>query len=364
VAVGHDIARLGRLTGALWKLLGDDTTVEGSSREVRRLLNAREEGFLATVRGIYARPASPYARLLAHAGIEEGDVAALVHEQGLEGALGRLHDAGVYTTSAELKGDEPIRRGSLELHARYEDFANPQARAHVVLRSGGSGGRPRHTAGTLAATEHSSLYVRLFLDAYSLAPRPMALWYPSPPGQAGFGQAIQHLRAGWDVERWFAQTPWLQRGLAQSSLTTLAAFAAAPARRKRLAFPRLTPPEEAGSVARWAAAHARAGRPAYLAATPSSAVRVVRAARELGLDVAGTMFRCGGEPLTAARAQAIADAGGRSASFYFAAEASSLVGAPCADGVAADDLHSARTSSRCSSARAPCPTARRSTRSS
>jgi hypothetical protein len=82
----------------------------------RRVLAARLDGrtadFLALARRIYARARSPYRRLLAHAGCEYGDLERLGRVDGVEGTLRRLHDAGVYVSSDELKGRCPIRRGA------------------------------------------------------------------------------------------------------------------------------------------------------------------------------------------------------------------------------------------------------------
>jgi hypothetical protein len=70
----------------------------------------------------------------------------------------------------------------------------------------------------------------------------------------------------------------------------------------------------------------------------SSAVRVCIEAKERGLDISGTLFRLGGEPLTEAKARLVADAGCRAICFYSITEMS-FVGAPCADSGVADDVH-------------------------
>ena len=334
-----DVARLARFSRAYWRLLDVPLTPEVARPLIAARLAEREVGFLECVAGILDQPQSPYGRLFAHAGLEYGDVAALVRQLGLEGALGRLYDAGIYTTTAELKGEAPIRRGSLELAVSYLDFVNPLVAGHGVVRSGGSGGRARTHLVNIETQVAAAQYVAVVSDGYGMRSRPMALWYPSPPGAAGLGVGLQHVQAGFRIERWFAQTPWLQRGLASSAATTIAAATISKLRRSPLAFPRYTPPEEAARVARWAADRKAAGTPAYLGSTPSSAVRVCHAAAAAGLDVAGTMFRCGGEPLTAAKAAAIAAVGGLSSAYYFAAETSGLIAAPCPEGEAPDDAH-------------------------
>jgi hypothetical protein len=61
-------------------------------------------------RAVYRQPGSPYLALLRHAGAELGDAAKLIEEEGVEGALGRLYEAGVYVTVEEFKGLRPIER--------------------------------------------------------------------------------------------------------------------------------------------------------------------------------------------------------------------------------------------------------------
>src|SRR5687767_12079990 len=88
--------------------------------DCRRLLDCqvaqREESFLLILElGVYANRVSPYRRLLEHAGIEFGDIRAMVAEEGVEVALERLYNAGVNVTLEEVKGRKPLRRPGLEL---------------------------------------------------------------------------------------------------------------------------------------------------------------------------------------------------------------------------------------------------------
>ncbi|MGH3028982.1 MAG: hypothetical protein ACRDMW_10560 [Gaiellaceae bacterium] len=88
----------------------------------------------------------------------------------------------------------------------------------------------------------------------------------------------------------------------------------------------------------WLARKRGEGSPAILAATPSSAVRVCRAAAEHGLDISGSFFRMGGEPYTAAKQKILADAGCAGACHYLMGELG-WAGIACADGNAPDDVH-------------------------
>ena len=123
------------LPGFLARPIGRDA----ASSLVRTQLARRCDAFLTLLeRAVFARPASVWARLLAHAGLAPGDVRTLVARDGLEGALETLHRAGVHATLDEIKGRRPLRRGSLEIHTTPRDFDNPLLAAAYEARSGGS----------------------------------------------------------------------------------------------------------------------------------------------------------------------------------------------------------------------------------
>jgi hypothetical protein len=106
----------------------------------------------------------------------------------------------------------------------------------------------------------------------------------------------------------------------------------------RLPWPEYVPLRDAARVARWVAEKRRDGTPALLNTTASSGVRVCLAAEEHGLDISGTFFRLGGEPFTAARAEAIGRTGARAVSNYSMSELG-RVAVACAAPEALDDLH-------------------------
>jgi hypothetical protein len=64
----------------------------------------------------------------------------MVQRDGLEAALSRLHDAGVYVTLEEFKGRAPICRPGLEFEVSERDFDNPLLTAHYEGLTGGSRG--------------------------------------------------------------------------------------------------------------------------------------------------------------------------------------------------------------------------------
>jgi hypothetical protein len=102
--------------------------------------------------------------------------------------------------------------------------------------------------------------------------------------------------------------------------------------------PEHVPLERAVEVARWAAGQVAAGRPPFINTNAASCVRVCLAAEEAGLDLAGTLFRSGGEPLTEGKVAVMARVGARVVCHYTMSE-TGRIGVACAHGTAVDDVH-------------------------
>jgi hypothetical protein len=99
-----------RLPGYLHRTID----LEHGSALIRQRIEERQASFLELARrAIYAQPHSPYRALLEHVGCEPPDLARLVRDEGLDGALLELLGKGVYLTIDEFKGRRPVERGSL-----------------------------------------------------------------------------------------------------------------------------------------------------------------------------------------------------------------------------------------------------------
>jgi hypothetical protein len=328
---------------ALRSFLAEPLSFDAAAALVRRQHETREATFLELLeRSVFAHARSPYRPLLAHAGIEHGDLVRLVREEGAEGALACLYDEGVRIGLDELRGHVPIRRGGLELRPRAEDFDNPLAGRHYAARSGGSrSGRIRVPA-NLEQVAHEAAYTALFHRFFGVETHRTAIWYPAPPGIAGLKHALRHAKVGRPVERWYSQTdPGLRGESLRYALFTRATVRSARlfGRGRPIPAPEHVTVDEAARVARWAAEARRAGTPASLWATSSSAVRVCRAAAERGLDIAGTFVRVGGEPYTAARAAIVEAAGCRGVSNYYVNELGGIAGKACVAPEHPDEVH-------------------------
>ena len=332
-----DIRMAARLLTGLRAFLAAPQSAEACRRRIEGQYRRRDASFLRLVeRGIYRHARSPYRPLLEHAGIELGDIAALVRQDGVEGALGRLYDAGVRITLDEFKGRRPVTRGLLDLPVTGTDFDNPLLARHYETRTSGSRGAGSRLNIDLDLIAHEACYDRVSLDAFDLGARPKVIWRPAPPGSSGLKNVLRLARLGHPVSRWFSQTPvgsdW-KNAILVHSVAAAGYLYGTP-----LARPFHVPLGNAVAIARWLAARRAEGTPAMLDTTVSSAVRLCTAAAASRLDVAGTFFRVGGESLSPARMEIIASAGVRAVCHYAMAEAGRIAHA-CADAEAVDDVH-------------------------
>jgi hypothetical protein len=282
-------------------------------------------------RGIYARPRSPYLLLLQHAGIDFGTLERLVLQTDVEGALERLHEAGVFITLNEFKGRRPVQRGSLVLETTEADFDNPLLTHHYTARSGGSRGTGRRLRIDLDLLSHEAAYLRDFQSGFGTQSRPLAIWRPVPPATAGLKILLRYAKLGRQVERWFSQTSFSD--WRHALLTRFTVFCG-----PGLPQPQHLPTGEAAVVARWLADKVRIGTPALLECSVSAAVRVCLAAQQTQMDIGGTFFRIGGEPYTAAKAAVIAASDCQAACNYSMSEVGTI-GIACPEADELDDVH-------------------------
>lgn len=315
-------------------------TPDDYPRVIAAQLQSRDAGFLRMLdEAVFANARSPYRWLLEQAGIGRDDVAASVRARGVEGTLERLYDDGVRLTLDQFKGRVAIERGGRRLLAAAADFDNPMLTTHFEAASGGSGGPRRRINLDFDLLTHEAAYYGLFLETFGIGERPEALWYPVPPGVAGIKQVFRRVKIGRPPARWFTPTALAPgRGALKHYLFTHYTVRASRVMGTSMPRPEYVPPDRAVVVAEWAAEQRRRGRPGILACPPGASVRICLAARDRGLDIRDTFFRCSGEPYTPGRAGVIAATGGRGASIYSMAEVG-IVGMPCVAPSAVDEVH-------------------------
>jgi hypothetical protein len=312
--------------------------------EARRIIAgrlARREDNLVRLleERIFGHHASPYKQLFANAGIGLPDAVAIVREEGVEGALDRFYDAGIYVTIDEFKGRVPIQRGSLTLDVRDVDFDNPRSRYVLTSSSSGSRGPARRTKFDFEYMEDGAVLSAITGPLQGRLGRPTAIWRPVPPG-GGLRSMVNHVKRGEPVDRWFTQVPLrFTPQLAREYLLTRYTIAASRRLGTPIPEPEYVPLDRAVVIARWLADQTAKGTPAHFSAFASSGVRVCLAAKEASLDISGTAFRFGGEPLTKGKVGIVEELGATVQSGYAMTEVGGGVGITCMNRVELDEVH-------------------------
>jgi len=290
--------------------LGTPLSLAEAKEVVKRRLAVRQERFLAVARmAVFEYPESPYLALLKQAGCGFGDLAHLVRDQGVEGALRSLAASGVYVTLDEFKGNLPIRKFGQEYAVRPEAFDNPFLTAHYVTGTSATRSRGTPVPISLDTLAEHAADLAITLDAWEVGPAGAALWVPTYPG-FGLNNALRFAKAGVRLSRWFTQVdPRQYRLSAKNRLFTRLVYLAG--RQTGVPFPRpqIVPLTEAHRIAAWIAEAKRQGMRPAVRTFVSSALRIAEAAQALDMDIAGARLLVGGESLSRRKRQGIAASG-------------------------------------------------------
>lgn len=299
-------------------------------------LAERADRLLVGIRAAWARPSGPYGALLCHAGCEPGDARNLVEQEGVEGALTTLAERGVWLSCAEFKGRVAVRRGSLEFQVGPHDLLRPGAAVHGVSESSGSRGRPTAVPIDLSFIADHAVDTWLGLAAHDGLEWAHARW--GMPGGTSVTNALEFARGGSPPRRAFTPVP-LDAGIAiRYRLADWTLRLGGRVAGVRLPGFTPAPLDDPFPLVRWLRATLDAGEVPHVWTFASSAVLACRAARDMGIDVAGARFTMGGEPTTPARRAAVEEAGAVALPRYGATETDILAFA-CRAPRAADDMH-------------------------
>jgi hypothetical protein len=305
---------------------------------IRRLMETREERFLASAaRYIYGHSRSPYLPLLRLAGCDYADLAAMVHQKGLERTLEALRDEGVWFSFEQFKGRQEVTRGGRMFRFAEGDFDNPFLRAGFQTTTGGSRSRGSPISIGLKFLEENFVpAIFLGLTALQVADLPTVLW----SGGVGFiPLPLSFLNVGSPLARWFTMhDPGEPTVTARQRVLPTLARIIGLSRGVRIAAPEFAPVSAVDTVLSSLLDLRRRHGGCVITTSPSAAVRLVAAARRRGETLAGVTVLSGYEPLTATRAEEIRGAGARLGSIYAFSEGG-VVGAACGDPQAADDMH-------------------------
>jgi hypothetical protein len=304
---------------------------------VERLARRANDYPLLVRQAIYARPASPYLTLLRLAGCEAGDFERLVQQEGVEGALAALWRAGVYLSVDEFKGRRPVVRGSAQFDLDPSTLRNPFLAGEVPVQTSGSRG-PSLTAGvSLEFVRDHAVDSLLVYEAYGGLGWQQAHW--GVPGGDPLLNLLEFSTWGRPPARWFSSVDPTSPALHPRYRWSARALGWA-GRLNRFPFPEPehVPLEQPRPIVDWLRAAVQQGEPPHLWGYASSAVRVCQAAFEAGLDLEGTWFTAGGEPLTEVRRALIERAGAGVVPRYGSTECD-VIAYGCQRPNAADDLH-------------------------
>jgi hypothetical protein len=309
-------------------------------RTVERRMAERGESFLRLAReGIYCNPGSPYLRLLTLAGCTLGDLEAAVQRSGLEGALEKLLDAGVFVTFEEFKGRQPLIRHGHHVPTPAGAFDNPRLARHLIGGSGGSTGSPSRVAIDLDHIRATAPAMMLAEEANGVRHVPWCLWRSTLPSIAGFRGLLRGAVMGHVAERWFVPGSGEGgRGSFKDRLATSYALRAAALAGVHLPRPEPVPLEHAETVARWAAGEVRRRGACMVRGHVSALLRVALEAQRLSLDLSGAAFWGGGEPPTPAKVREIVRCGARYVPSYQLSEVGA-VGLACSRPSEPSDVH-------------------------
>jgi hypothetical protein len=330
-----------RLAWGLRQFLKEPVTLEQSRGIVRQRLQDREQNLLAIVRkAIYDNEASPYLKLLRLAGCEYGDFEKIVRSDGIEPALRKIYEAGVYISFEEFKGKKEVSRGSKVFTFKESDFDNPFLVRHFEFSSGAS-----RSAGTRVLMNFDRYYYNAVHNAIAFAAhgiwgKPVLLWMPILPSGAGLVLLLCLAKMGNPPIRWFS--PVEARTIKPSLTKRLATYYVVYAGRlfgAAVPKPEYVNLEQAHKVADCVAEILKKGQGCTLVTYPNSAIRVCKAAIERQLELSGATFVLSGEPLTGAKMKEIKAVGANAVNMYGIAEVG-IVGFGCANQMAApDDVH-------------------------
>ena len=334
-----DLFKYSRLAWDLRSFLQNNVTLELSKQVITERLVNREQNLLTVIqRGIFQSPKSPYLKMLEIAGCEFGDIEAMVGNDGVEGALQKLYDSGVYLSTDEYKGRIEITRGGTSFPLEQSDLDNPFTSHWYRGQSSGTRSAGTRTTFDLRHRFEQSYYWLPALAAVGAIEFPLAIWLPIPPAMSGIGNVLQFHVVGKPAARWFS--PVEERTINASLTHRMALGYMIYGSRlwgARLAKPEFVSLQNAGIVARWMADAKKEYGGCSLHSPVSLGCMVCDAALAEGLDIGGTRFTCGGEPLTEAKRRRVEATGASIFSRYTASEIG-RIGSGCAfsDG---DDMH-------------------------
>lgn len=340
IPILSDAGKYARLALDLRSFLHNTITLEQSKQVISQRLQNREKNFLTLVqKGIFENPKSPYTKLLKIVGCEFGDIELQVNRDGIEATLQNLLAQGIYLSWDEFKGKKDIIRNGNHFRFNERDFDNPFLANYYYARSSGTRSAGTRTSFDFTHMLHDTYYRVVLHVANNTWDYPIGIWHAELPSGAGINNLLLYSITEKPAIKWFSPVTENQ---------TMASFRDRVATRYivysgRLCGAKLVKPEYVGldnaiKVAQWMAAAKKRFGGCLLSSFVSPAVKVCQASMQHGLDIRGTHFLVGGEPLTEAKRKQIESTGAYVTPGYWISEIGN-VGMGCAKPAATDDIH-------------------------
>lgn len=320
--------------------LANGRKLNRAEADLRDAVATRETRFLALLaHSLVPGSRSPYAALLRHAGSTLEDVRELVQKEGLEGALRRLVEAGVYLTASELKGKEDVQRGSLRFRLNPEDIR--LSRSGFESQSSGTSNQPQRSTTSFEWLAQETPAAGAFILANSLETHHHAAFEPILPGVAGMTYMLKLARLGIPCVRWFARAMPFSNALELAYFTIIAEELSLMGTMFGPGFarPETIHEHQIDRIVRWIAECRAKGEKTCVRTVASNAARIARTATTMGVSLEGVTFMASGEPMTDAKRRVIDASGARTTVLYGFEPGGVWVGQGCPKPLHTDEMH-------------------------
>jgi hypothetical protein len=337
-----DLEKYWGLHKELRLFLNSHLSFEESRNIILERVRDRQINFLNLVKhSIYGNGNSPYLKLLKMAGCKFGDFKDLVTQNGIELALLKLLKDGVYLSWEEFKGKKEIVRGSTHFLVGEAEFENTLLPAYLHIRSSGSRGAGSRTQFDLQHRLYLSNYRAILLRVWNAADYPIGLWQASLPSVAGIGPLLAYAAIGKPVAKWFSPVTEAEtKASIRDKIATRYIIYGSWLWGTKLLNPEHVPLDRAFKIAEWMSSIKQKHGSCSLESFVSPAVKVSQAAFQNGIDLSGTKFFVGGEPLTEAKRHYFDKIGAQVVPRYFMTETGPIgFGCPNNSTASCDAVH-------------------------
>jgi hypothetical protein len=329
------------LAASVRRFLSETITLERAKEGLQAALAERETRFLGLVRArIYARPSSPFLKLLRRCGCDYADVEHQVRRYGLEATLERLAVEGVYLTAEEAKGKKDVVRGNESFRVDPRSLENTDLAANYFSQSSGTSNRPTTSAASLDRLATWALVGSVLSAAHDLFSCSHAVYDAVLPSGGGVRNVLINAKLGMTTDRWFARTagPMTLGGQYYHLMTRLIVLAGKCAGRS-LPMPEFITVDDLRRIVDWVREQSRTGKRCCITTAASNAVRIARVAADTAVSLEGTKFLATGEPLTPTKRELITRVGAVAIPVYGFEDLAVRVGCGCPDPARTDEMH-------------------------